>query len=350
MVLLFILGWFQIESHAVNDNIEKLDFKISVVVACKNEENNLPAILQSLENQTFANFELIVIDDHSTDDTEMILNNAKANFANMKVLAANGNGKKNALYQGIVNATGNLIITTDADCVVLPKWIETIASFQEKYDCDMIISPVNITDEKSLFSKIQKIDFISLIASTAGACGLNMPIMCNGANLAFKKAVWLEQFSELRNDIPSGDDIFLLQSLKKEGKKIKYLKANDAIVYTKATSNLRSFLKQRKRWAGKSPAYTDWQIIVVALTVLSISAVQVGVFFLAIVQFEQWYSFFVGLFAVKYFVDVALLYSVKHFFKLKNIALYSFLLSLFYPFYIVTVALNSLFTKEIKWK
>ena len=99
---------------------------------------------------------------------------------------------------------------TDADCLPSYHWLESIACFQRRNDCDMIICPVKLSGKDTFFSYIQILEFTSLVASAAGASGVGMPILCNGANLAFKKSVWNACLRDLHLEEQSGEDIFLL--------------------------------------------------------------------------------------------------------------------------------------------
>ena len=193
------------------------------------------------------------------------------------------------------------------------------------------------------------LEFTTLVASTAGAAGAGMPILCNGANLAFKKNVWLESQADLHNEEQSGDDMFLLESVKKRKGIIRFLKSESAFVATEQVNTLGEFIKQRRRWSSKSTAYTDWQIIVTACLILSINLLSLSLLTLSFYN-SNVFVVFLSLFLFKYAIDTAFLYSVRNFFQLNFIWIYSLLLSLIYPFYIVFIAFSALLFKPTKWK
>ncbi len=348
LVIVFITGWahtpyFSVEKHKTAEQ------NISVVVACRNEESNLKKLLDALQNQSVKNFELILVNDHSTDATRAIMDSEKSKFKNVIIIDAEGSGKKQAVRQAVGIAKGELIVTTDADCMPETTWIETIWQFQQKFPSDLIICPVKISADDTLFSKLQALEFATLVASGAGAAGAAMPILCNGANLAFTKKAWLENQDDLHVEEISGDDVFLLLAIKKRKGIIRFLKSANAFVSTPASPTIKSFVKQRKRWASKSTAYTDWQIILTACVVLSMSSLSV---FLIVMSFFNWFFIlgYIALFIFKYTLDTYFLYLVRRFFQLGNIWAYALVLSLIYPFYIVFIALSSFIYKPRKWK
>lgn len=348
LVIVFITGWvrtpyFSVEKHKTAEQ------NISVVVACRNEESNLKKLLDALQNQSVKNFELILVNDHSTDATRAIMDSEQSKFQNVIIVDAEGFGKKQAVKQAIGIAKGELIVTTDADCMPETTWIETILQFQQRFPSDLIICPVKISSDNTLFSKLQELEFATLVASGAGASGAAMPIMCNGANLAFTKKAWLESQNDLHEEEISGDDVFLLLAIKKRKGTIRFLKSTNAFVSTPASPTIKSFVRQRKRWASKSTAYSDWQIILTACVVLAISVFSIV---LIVLSFFNWIYLlaFGSLFVFKYLLDTYFLYLVRRFFQLDNIWFYSLMLSVFYPFYVVFVAFSSFIVKPQKWK
>jgi poly-beta-1,6-N-acetyl-D-glucosamine synthase len=350
MVLVFIVGWRRVPLFEPVENVNfDSGLSVSVVIACKDEETNLPKLLSCLQIQSYQHFELILVNDHSSDATMSVMEAARVLFKNIKVIDAELCGKKNALKEGIMAASGHLIVTTDADCVPGSNWLKAICSFQQCHPCDLIICPVQLTERKSLFARLQALEFKTLIASGAGAAGAGMPILCNGANLAFTKEAWTQSRLELVDEHMSGDDIFLLQSIKKRGGVIRFLRSESSLVFTEPAKTFASFFKQRRRWASKSPAYTDVSLIFTACTVFGISLWMIILVFSSLIYPSLLLAFFV-VFGVKFLADIIFLYFIRPFFKIKCLWFYSFLLSLVYPFYIVLVAISALFLTLKSWK
>jgi cellulose synthase/poly-beta-1,6-N-acetylglucosamine synthase-like glycosyltransferase len=235
------------------------DIFVSVIVACRNEKKNLPALLNDISRQDYnpANFELVIIDDNSSDKTFSIASEFKG-IRNLKVLKNNGNGKKLAIRTGVDGSSGNLIIATDADCRMRHSWIKTIASFYSENKPEMIICPVKLESSKGIFHRFQELEYLSLQGVTAGTANAGNPVMCNGANLAFSKEAYNRHSGNLHDEIPSGDDVFLLHSIKREpDNNIMWLESLEAIVTTKSPDTIGSFIRQRVRWISKAGAYKD---------------------------------------------------------------------------------------------
>ena len=140
-------------------------------------------------------------------------------------------GKKGALDKGIESAVGEIVITTDADCTMGEKWLHSLASAFIQNSPEMVIGPVDIEADKSLFSAFQSLEYMSITGVTAGAAVWGIPVMCSGANLAFRR----EAYSALKNKLSggnyqSGDDVFLMITLKKVyPDKIIFLKDREAL-------------------------------------------------------------------------------------------------------------------------
>jgi cellulose synthase/poly-beta-1,6-N-acetylglucosamine synthase-like glycosyltransferase len=232
---------------------------VSVIVACRDEEINLPFLLSDISAQTYSPdlFELIIIDDNSSDSTFKVASGF-SKIKNLKVLNNTGIGKKTAIKTGVRASAGTLIITTDADCRMGKNWLKTIVSFYDENNPEMIICPVKLDSSRDFFHKFQEIEFLSLQGITAGTAFSGDPVMCNGANLAFLKETYIKRSGNLHKELVSGDDVFLLHSIKNEpGNKIMWLESAAAMVTTKASQTLYSFISQRTRWISKAGAYND---------------------------------------------------------------------------------------------
>lgn len=256
---------------------------VSVVVACRNEEKNLPGLLSAVASQTYDTYELIIIDDNSSDRTFSTASEYRG-ITNLRVLKNKGRGKKQAIGTGVKAAEGNLIITTDADCRMDNKWLTTIASFFEENKPGLIICPVKLKSSRNYFLRLQELEFLSLQGITAGAAAAGNPVMCNGANLAFDKEAWIKNSGNLHDELVSGDDVFLLHSMKRENKnKILWLDSFKATVTTAPAVTIKSFFSQRSRWLSKAGYYNDPYTLLLAIvtfvTILTLTALLAATLF-----------------------------------------------------------------------
>lgn len=276
LIFSYIRGWSKIRVYAPDESSKFAPgVRVSVVIALRNEEFNVDSLFQSIINQTYdrERTEFVFVDDHSIDKTYFCLSKKIEGKQNIKLFSLSDGftGKKAALRLGLSHATGDVLVFTDADCVHHPNWLANIVCFFSDNNPSMIVAPVVLTGE-GLFSQLQQLEFLSLMASTAGAVGIGRAMMCNGANMAFSKSA-LENVVDIYDQkAASGDDIFLLQKIKKQNKSaIHFLKSRQATVQTKTQATIREFFSQRIRWASKSSLYTDWDIICPALIVFSMS-------------------------------------------------------------------------------
>lgn len=339
IILLFTFGWIKIPQY--KNKPESLLTAISVIIPVRNEEKYICNLIEDILKQDLKSdlFEVIIIDDKSTDKTITIVNELIATKENCKLLSLTDKlGKKEAISLGISNAKNELIITTDADCRVNEKWLSTLIGFYEKYQPKMIIGPV-VLDYNNLFEGVQSLEFLSLISSTAGAVGIKRPIMCNGANLAFEKSAYIETFSDADKKIISGDDVFLLHSIKKKYKnEILYLKSKDFIVRTTPVETLKGFIDQRLRWTSKSRSYKDPDTIFISIIVLlmNISIMILGIW--SIFDIEKFYPF-ISVLSSKLLVDSIFLATTSSFFKRSKLLLLSIPIQFFYPIYISLIGI-----------
>jgi glycosyltransferase involved in cell wall biosynthesis len=317
-------------------------FKISVVVACYNEEKKLPALLKCLDNQNYpdALLEIILVNDNSTDRTFELASEFRGKNK-VVVLQNEGKGKKQAIRTGIKKSSGQLIVTTDADCRMGERWIQTIAAFYETNKPDLIICPVELESITGFFGKFQELEFLSLQGITAGTCLAGESTMCNGANLAFYKKAYLNNSDNLHDEINSGDDIFLLHSLKKEMKsEILWLESPDAIVTAAAAPTIGAYLNQRKRWISKARYYNDTSTLFLGIAtfiaILTIITVLVAGIFI-----PQLLLVFLAAFLLKSIPDYLILRNVTKRYSKKSLLPWFIPSQILYPFYVMGVAFNS---------
>lgn len=347
MIISFIKGW----AITPDFKAEKTGNSclVAIVTACKNEIENLPLLFSSLKKQTYRNFQFMLVDDDSTDGSLEFASKCTPEFSELTLLKNKGKGKKEAIKTAIVQTDARIIVSLDADCLPSPDWLATIVEFYSQQLTDLIICPVKMTTNGSLFGNFQQFEFAALVASGAGAAGIGIPVLCNGANLAFRRQAWLSSEDRLHFEEPGGDDIFLLQSIKKRGGPIRFLKSGEAAVETAPTKTLKEFFSQRRRWAGKKAAYADWQLAAVALIVFLASFIILVNLAFAFIGLK-WLILAGWLYLMKWMIDFSFFMRIKDFFGLKNVAGNSLLFSLFYPFYIVVTAFFSLFGKRKgKW-
>jgi cellulose synthase/poly-beta-1,6-N-acetylglucosamine synthase-like glycosyltransferase len=344
----FNIGW--LKHKAYKNQYKDLNIFVSVTIAARNEENTILNLLQALSSQTYRNFEIIIIDDHSTDNTAQVIR--ENNFINCTVITLNKNesGKKAAISSAINLSKGALILATDADCIPERKWIETMVSFYNSEQAEFIIGPVKQIASKNFFQQLFSLDFLSLQAVGAGAAEMKIPFLCNGANLAFSKKTWINISEEIGKKYSSGDDIFLLHNainiLPKN--KIRFLFSKDAIVSTSPPSGIKAFGNQRIRWASKAKGYKNSTSIISSLVVLLMNLLLFGLILSSAFYNQIIFAFFLIL-IIKSIIDFTILFSAAKFYKQKYLLWFFIPLQLIYFIYTSIISVLSLIIKY-NWK
>lgn len=351
----FTYGLTILSRNYNRDAILRQAKKVSVLIAARNEGKNIEKLLQSLYNQTFTkeNFEVIVVNDHSDDETSEISERFKVSHPdmNLKLLKATGSGKKQAISQALHAAENELVLVTDADCELPEKWIEKMLAFYIAKDLKMLLGPVLLSPADTLFEKLQVLEHMSLIASTAGSAAIGMPVMCNGANMMYdrKSALNLEK-DRTDMKLASGDDMFLMeQFIARYGSKaIGFFLNREVIVKTATMPNLKAFFRQRTRWTSKTKAYTNWKIIATALTVFVFN-LSIVFFFVAGFFMPVFWAFYVLYVIMKTLIDYPIIRRISAFMKQKKLKFWTLPLEFIYPFYVVFTAIAGMFAK-VRWK
>lgn len=343
MILYLNQGWGRIK-HFKNPDVKPVTF-VSILIAARNEEGKIDKTIQDILAQDYPRelFELIIVDDHSTDRTsEIILSFASSGVKLIKLNESEilNSYKKKAITEAINASRGELIITTDADCRMNRSWLRTIASYYESGNYNLISSPVTYFEERNAFEDMQTLEFLFLIGLGAAGIGNKMPATCNGANLAYRKEVFikLNGFKGI-DELASGDDeLFLHKVASAYPGTIGFCKSRDAIVYTHAKDNLRDFIQQRKRWASKSTRYKNKSVIFLGLTVWLFNLSFIGNFISGFIDPVFWT---IGLIAllIKMVVEILFLIPLCSFAERKTLLLYQPLSSVIHIFYLVFIGI-----------
>lgn len=333
--------WSRIRKPAVLAQIPD-DLFITVIIPVRNEAANIIPLLNDLEQQTLpaAHFEVLVMDDSSTDNTAAIVRAfAEHSKARIKLIplpdVRTSAPKKRAIETAVAHAQGKLIVTTDGDCRVQAGWLHAIAACYIRTGAKLISSPVTFTDETSLTDHLQTVEFASLIGSGAASMAAGYPSMCNGANLAYEKEVFLEVsgYDGVRH-IASGDDEFLMHKIAaRHPGSVHFLRHRDAIVRTAPHRNWASFYRQRKRWASKWKHYQSKTPLVLAVYIFASNFAVLLAGGLALAGFISWPAF-LGMLALKCIPEWFFLGSVLSFLQKPGSLAFIPVTQVFYPLYV----------------
>jgi poly-beta-1,6-N-acetyl-D-glucosamine synthase len=326
--------------------------RVSIIIPARNEERNIGLLLEALQNQIYSKefFEIIVVDDHSTDGTaEMVMKFPRVKLVKLEDDAINSY-KKKAIEKGIASATGTLIVTTDADCIPPPGWLQTIVSFKKRTNAVFIVAPVVFDCNAEIVQVFQAMDFMVLQGITGASVYKKIHSMCNGANLAYERKVFyeVEGFTGI-DHIASGDDMLLMHKIaKKYPGRIHYLKSTGAIVSTKPMLSWSSFFNQRIRWASKATHYNDKRIFAVLLLVYLFNLSFLVLLITGCWNHFYWLWFLIA-WLLKTIVEFPFLYSITGFFNKRWAIKWFFFFQPLHIFYTIISGLFGQFGKY-EWK
>ncbi|MBQ6776939.1 MAG: glycosyltransferase [Paludibacteraceae bacterium] len=227
-----------------------------------------------------------------------------------------GRGKKFALHQLISAATTEYVWLTDDDVIVPTMAPET--------DADLLILPLRMTGGDSLLERLQIAEYAAIQEVTMSTALRGKAVLCSGANMIVRRERWLESYQDLHPEIPSGDDMFLLESFRRRGLRIA---CKDAPAYTATVTALtdwRALLRQRMRWAGKAPHYRDPLIRQYGAIILAANMLQL---------------LFLPIILIKFPIEYALIKK-----RDSSVSLWiALLLELIYPWYMLVCLIGGLF-------
>lgn len=324
---------------------------VSVIVAARNEAPFLDRCLSSLVAQDYPShlLEIIVVDDHSEDDTAAIAHTYESRGVDLFSLPAGQTSKKAALQAGIARSRGELIATVDADCEAPLRWLSTMIGYYEEHGPELLAGPVAFFDSGALPEQFQALDMLGMTAVAAAGIHSGWFHMGNGANLVYRRSAFFGAGGfEGIDRLASGDDVLLMQKMTRAFPgKIAYVKSREALILTEPASGLEAFWNQRLRWGGKAVHYDEWKLKALAAIVLAGSAA-VLFSFLAI----PWIGMlpFLAALAVKSLADYRFLSQPARFFGRESLLSIFWQAQFMHVLYIVVSGAASLAGRPYQWK
>ncbi len=345
ILIVLLVGW-QRAMQGQKEPTHGKELMVSVIIAVRNEESTIGKLLTDLSMQDYSRYEIIVVNDHSEDETLWIL--SRFEMKHLRIINNKGTGKKAAISTGVQIAKGSIIVTTDADCSVSREWLKQIhEQFRDK-NIMMIFGGVGMAGDNAFFADLQVMEFSSLIGTGAATAALGAPTMCNGANLAFRKSVFLEVKGYQDNlSIPSGDDEFLMMKIRKRyPHSVRFLNHPNAVVVTKPKSSLEGFFHQRIRWASKwrFNKFLFPKVLAVIVVLIQTSFLINWIFVFTSMDIQSLF-----ILSIKMILEAAFLLQVCRFMQTRWNWLAFFALQVIYPLYVLAIATSSFFV-PFQWK
>jgi len=262
LIFLFIIIGYFIQSVIFIAGAKKkfpriLDDKLptaTIIVAARNEEDKILRTLLSLNKLEYPDgkLQILIVDDQSTDATGKIIDEFILDKPRFQKITTEEHhtkliGKMRALAYAIKEATGEIILTTDADCEVKPLWAKTICSHY--FDDVAIVTGVTTQTANNWFSGMQAIDFVYLLTAGAGTTNLNIPISCIGNNMSYRKSAYDEVggYEKLPHSVT--EDFTLMNAVYNLKKyKVIFPVDKESLVTSIPCRSLMSLIRQKKRW------------------------------------------------------------------------------------------------------
>jgi biofilm PGA synthesis N-glycosyltransferase PgaC len=328
--------------------------RVAVIVPYRNEAESLPVLLGDLSVQSYptAFYSVVLVNDHSTDDSAAMAAALTGNNPRFKCLDLPGDreGKKAAIEFAVSQVQEEWIIQTDADCRVGPDFIAAHMSFLSVHPSDLVAGMITTErSRKPLLDAFERLDLLGLTGAGAGSYPFGRPLMCSGANLLYSRDLFLEtRKNDPGKKIASGDDMFLLIGARKLGRKISYNPGRPAMAITGAIPDWKELMVQRIRWGGKSLHYRmgDLQALAILVVLAALGVLLIPLFLALLPGYSAW---LLGAFGLKAGTDFLVLWAISGLTgQRKVLRWYLPVLIIYYPF-LVTVSVGSVLAK-VQWK
>jgi glycosyltransferase involved in cell wall biosynthesis len=326
---------------------------VSVVIAARNEEQNLLDHLPLIFNQNYPDFEVIVIDDCSYDDTQDVLRAFKEKYDNLKVVTLKesntfSGGKKFALTLGIKAAEHEIVVFTDADCKPSSEnWLTEMAA-QFHPETEIVLGYGGYESQKKFLNMLIRFDTIHIAIQYLSFAIIGLPYMGVGRNLAYKKSLFFKNkgFSKHLNISSGDDDLFINQVGNKKNTAISISTAAKTVSAPKLTFN--DWFNQKRRHITTGVKYKFAHQLILGLLSLS-SFLYILSFVVLVIQ-----NYLLPV-VLTIFLTRVLLQFIFYRFSMKKIGeqglwylapVFEMILTFIYPLF----ALSNLFIKQPKWK
>lgn len=330
---------------------------LSVIVVGRNEQEHISECLRSIANTNYPkqHFEILFVDDHSEDETVRLAESLEIeqlkilSLSNDPIQSSKLSFKKKAIQYAITQAQGDIVVCTDADCVVPIQWLSYIDFSMQQALVRLLVMPISFEKPESILSRFQSLDAMATSAFTSYGIKNSLFYSANGANLAFRKDLY--DGLNVHEDFASGDDIFLVQAVADDyPESVKFLKSKNVIVKTYTEKTWGSFWNQRKRWATKSSAYSSKNLYKLQAGIFLFHLILCANIILGVTVNSIF--LFIGLFQflLKGIMDYLLLTNMADFFNQgKSLKLFLISFLLFTP-YLLTMAYWAVFGGRYLWK
>lgn len=327
---------------------------LSVVICARNEEENLKENLELVLTQDYPDYEVVVVNDCSYDDSEWVLKEFSQKYAHLNVVTLKEDvrfkhGKKFAVTMGIKAAKNNLMVFTDADCrPQSAHWLRYMGnSFEGDKEIVLGYSPY-IKHPGFLNRFIRFETFHTAISYLSHALKRN-PYMGVGRNLAYTKSLFFKGkgFASHMHILSGDDDLFVNQNANRHNTTICI--DLDAHVWSDPKRTYSSYALQKTRHHGASEAYKTGHKWMLSMQVGS--AVTFYLFLiLCLFLYPEWWYYLAGAYVLRLLIQLIIYRPCMKKLQVGDLLPLLPIMDIFFYFYTTFNGFFSLFKKETRWK
>ncbi len=325
--------------------------KVSVIVAGRNEEKNIVRCIRSLSKLSYPQelFEVILVNDNSTDKTYELMKESTKDLKIFRVINSRKNssknlkGKANAIDSAIEICSGDIILSTDADCEVQSNWIKETVKYYSEHT-GMVCGFTMMKFGKSLFAKLQCIDWLYLLTLASSSTGLNMTLSCVGNNLSFSKKCYRSVGGYESINFSVTEDFALMRKVSSDRNyQIKFPVNTNCLVESLPCENFSEVFSQKRRWF-RGGIGINFLGYIVGFEIYIVNFLLIfGLFFIS-------YKIYFILLLIRMYSELMLFSKILNRFDFRVLYGYYPLFIFYFAIYGLMLPWSFLFSKKIKWK
>lgn len=352
--IIYYLGiYIRVAFHKDNSKNDE-EIPLSVIICAKDEEENLKKNLPSILEQDYPNFEVIVVNDGSSDDTNTVLDNFQKKYSHLRTTEIKEDekfthGKKLAITIGIKATKCEWLVFTDADCKPISnKWLKRIS---EKItpEVKIILGYGGYYTKPTLLNNIIRYDTVSIALHYFSYALAGFPYMGVGRNMAYKKSLFYENkgFSGHYHIDSGDDDLFINQTANKKNTEV--CMSADAMVLSQPKETLSAWFRQKKRHLTTSKFYKGGSKFRLGMEIFS-RLLFYASFVFSLIFFPYFYIYILSIFAFRMALQMIITGNMAKKFNEKYIVIPAIFYDIFIPFFnFIVIVANKISRNNNRW-
>ena len=344
------LAFYKPKQKAQSENLPP----VSVVIVARNEYYNLKDLLPVVLEQDYSDYEVVVVNHASDDDTDLLLMEFKNRYSHLRVVTIQQDlnffkGKKFPLSIGIREAKNDVLLLTDADCKPASKnWVRQMAIHYDSMKTQVVLGYGPYQKQKGFLNWVIRYDTFMVAMQYLSFALAKKPYMGVGRNLSYRKSLFLQHKGFVSHyGISSGDDdLFIAEVANKRNTEIELHR--DTFVYSKPKTSFVEWWKQKKRHLSTSKEYKKG--IKFLLGLFGLTQLLFYALFVALLVFKVDWRLVVGIFLLRFVTQIIVHKKVTTLLNESALCIFSLLWEVVHVLIMPLLTLAGLFTKQSKWK